>query len=228
MQEWERAFESFVVRGVLSAADAAHDLGHVHRVVASARALARAEGADLAVVLPAAWLHDCVQHPKTGSARADASRAAAGAAGAFLRDAGYPEESIAAIEHAIHAHSFSARVPPQTLEASVVQDADRLDALGALGIARTLLLGGALGSTLYEPGDPFAHDRPLDDRRYVLDHFFAKLLHLAGGMRTLSGRAEAERRTDFMREYLVQLAREIGVSPGRPEDAPSDTEEPAP
>ncbi|MEL7170539.1 MAG: HD domain-containing protein, partial [Bacteroidota bacterium] len=132
---------------------------------------------------------------------------------AFLRDAGYPAEPLPAIAHAIAAHSFSAGIPPQTLEAQVVQDADRLDALGAIGIARAWLVGGSLGLPLAHEDDPFARHRPLDDRTYALDHYFVKLLRLADTMQTNAGRAEATRRTAFMQAYLDQLREEMGNGP---------------
>src|SRR3989440_10576479 len=134
--EWEARFAALLAEEQ-NATDAAHDEGHVRRVVANARKLAEAEGADLAVVLPAAWLHDCVTIAKNSPQRASASRLAAERAGALLRAAGYPEQHIPEIEHAIEAHSFSARIVPRAPEAKVVQDADRLEALGAVGIART-------------------------------------------------------------------------------------------
>src|SRR6476469_4554924 len=174
--QWEERFAVFLAGE--TAGDAAHDEGHVRRVVANARALAEVEGADLAVVLPAAWLHDCVSVAKSSPQRSSASKLAAKRAGEFLRGEGYPAEHIAAIEHAIVAHSFSAGVPPQTLEAKVVQDADRLDALGAVGIARTLMLGGANGAPLYDLSEPFPVARAADDRTSVIDHFFTKLLKL--------------------------------------------------
>jgi uncharacterized protein len=207
---WEARCEAWLHTRLQQHGDAAHDLEHVRRVVASARALAAAEGARPEVVLPAAWLHDCVHVPKHSPERARASRLAADAAAAFLREAGYPEALIPDVEHAVHAHSFSAGVVPETLEARVVQDADRLDALGAVGIARTLMLGGALGLPLYDPAEPFPASRAPDDRRFVIDHFFTKLLRLADGMQTAAGRGEAERRTDFMRRYLDELRREVG------------------
>ena len=106
--DWEAQFEAFINLALAANPDPAHDLAHVQRVVANARLLAAAEGADPAVVLPAAWLHDCVVLPKNSARRAEASRLAAESAGAFLRAAGYPVELIPAIEHAIAAHSFSA------------------------------------------------------------------------------------------------------------------------
>jgi uncharacterized protein len=210
---WERELETFLARS--AAHDAAHDLEHIRRVVASAASLAQAERADLAVVLPAAWLHDCVIVPKDSPLRSQASALAARAAAEFLRASGYPARHLTAIEHAIEAHSFSAGVVPRTIEAMVVQDADRLDALGAIGVARCLMLGGALGRRLYDPAEPFPERRPPDDTANTIDHFYAKLLRLADSMRTEAGRAEARRRTDFMKAFLGQLRSEIGenVSP---------------
>jgi len=207
---WEARFADFLAAET-TVSDAAHDQGHVRRVVANTRALATDEGADLAVVLPAAWLHDCVAVPKDSSQRSRASRLAAARASEWLYAAAYPAQHIAAVEHAIAAHSFSARITPETIEARVVQDADRLDALGAVGIARTLMLGGAMGAPFYDPTEPFPVTRAADDRTSVLDHFFTKLLTLAGTMQTEAGRAEAHRRTDFMRRFLAQLGEEIGV-----------------
>ena len=189
--------------------DAAHDGEHVRRVVANARALAGPEGARLEVVLPAAWLHDCVTVPKDSPQRANASRLAAAQAVAWLRAWGWPEDLLPDIAHAIEAHSFSAGIAPRTIEARVVQDADRLDALGAIGLARCLMLGGALGRPLYAPDDPFCERRPPDDRAASLDHFYAKLLTLADTMQTAGGREEAKRRTEFLRQFLAELRREL-------------------
>ena len=207
---WEARFAAFLSANQ-GTEDAAHDAVHTRRVVANAHMLAEAEHAALAVVLPAAWLHDCVIVPKYSPERNRASRVAARAAGDFLRHVAYPADHIPAIQHAIEAHSFSARIPPRTLEAQVVQDADRLDALGAVGIARTLMLGGAMGKPLYDADEPFPATRTANDGKNVLDHFFVKLLTLSDTMQTHAGREEAVRRTAFMRHYLAQLAAEISA-----------------
>ena len=199
--------EAFVARTV--AADAAHDLQHTRRVVRNAIRLTEGEGADPQVTLPAAWLHDCVAVPKDSPDRARGSLLAAEAAIAFLAGLDYPQARQPDVFHAIEAHSFSADVPPRTLEARVVQDADRLDSLGAIGIARCLLVGGQLGRPLCAPEDPFCAERPPDDRQYTIDHFYAKLLKLPATMQTAAGRAEAERRADYMRGYLDRLRAEI-------------------
>jgi uncharacterized protein len=208
---WEARFVAFLASRDV-AGDAAHDDMHVRRVVANARLLAAVEDADLAVVIPAAWLHDCVIVPKDSPERNKASRLAAAAAGEYLRGARYDERHIPEIQHAIEAHSFSARIVPRTVEARVVQDADRLDALGAVGIARTMMLGGTMGKPLYDADEPFPITRAADDGENVLDHFFVKLLTLSDTMQTEAGRDGAARRTSFMREYLAQLGREIGAS----------------
>lgn len=206
---WEARFEAFLGRGTHSA-DPAHDPSHIRRVVASAKALARDEGADLAVVIPAAWLHDCVAVAKDSPDRPRASRLAAAEAVRFLGSVGYPDEHFEAIGHAIEAHSFSAGIPPRTLEARVVQDADRLDALGAIGIARCLMLGGHFQRPLYDPSEPIPEQRQADDSTYVLDHFYVKLFQLPGTLHTEAGRREGERRVAFMRTYVEQLSRELG------------------
>ena len=190
-------------------ADAAHDSAHLSRVVAGARRIAELEHGSLDVVMPAAWLHDCVHVPVTSPDRPRASVMAGDAATMFLRGIGYPESLLPPIHHAIAAHSFSAKIAPQTVEARVVQDADRLDAIGAIGIARCLMLGGQMGRTLYDVNDPFAEHRAADDRVSSLDHFYTKLLTLADTMQTDAGRSEADQRTAFMRAYLEQLRREL-------------------
>jgi uncharacterized protein len=208
--EWEHRFARFLDQE--TGLDPAHDRGHVLRVVANAKRIAMAEGARLEVVIPAAWLHDCVIVPKNSGQRAMASQLAAERAGSFLAANGFPETDIQAIKHAIAAHSFSAQIAPETVEARVVQDADRLDAIGAVGIARCFSVGGALGTQLYDLDEPFPEGRQADDRSFVVDHFYVKLLKLADLMCTAAGRQEAGRRTAFMRQFLDQLGEEIDNS----------------
>ena len=189
--------------------DLAHDLNHVLRVVKSAKALCAKEGACLEVVLPAAYLHDCFSFPKNHPDRARSSHIAAEKAVEFLASIGYPSEYFEAIHHAIVAHSFSANIKPETVEAQIVQDADRLDALGAIGIARCIQVSSGLGVGLYDAVDPFSEDRELNDRQYTIDHFYTKLFKLKDKMNTRSAREEAEKRTNYMKQYLKQLGSEI-------------------
>jgi uncharacterized protein len=207
LDELQSRCEAFVAGA--GAADAAHDLHHTRRVVRNAVQLTAEEGADPHITLPAAWLHDCVAVPKDSPERARGSRLAAEAAIEFLAGLDYPGERLPDVFHAIEAHSFSADIRPRTVEARVVQDADRLDSLGAIGIARCLLVGGHLGRPLLAADDPFCQARPPDDGRYTIDHFYAKLLKLPATMQTAAGRAEAARRADYMRDYLDRLRAEI-------------------
>jgi uncharacterized protein len=91
----------------------------------------------------------------------------------------------------------------------VVRDADFLDALGAIGIARCLMLGTSMGQRLYDPAEPIPLHRQPDDRRYTIDHFYTKLLRLGDMMHTAAGRAEAAARTAFIRSFLDQLSSEL-------------------
>ena len=206
--EWQDTFAQFVEQQM--AVDPAHDIAHIKRVVTSGIALATKEQADLAVVLPACWLHDCVNVPKNSPQRSQGSILSADKAIGFLHSVKYPSSTYDAIHHAIAAHSFSANIDTQTQEARVVQDADRLDALGAIGLSRCIMLGATWGSSLYHPLDLFAKRRELDDKQYCIDHFYVKLKGLVATMKTVSGREEAEQRWLFMQQFLDQLAREAG------------------
>ncbi len=192
-------------------ADPAHDLSHVKRVVQNTMRLTQTENGRAEVTVPAAWLHDCVSVKKDSPMRKQASRLAAGEAVKFLESLDYPAGLLPQVHHAIEAHSFSANIPTRSLEARIVQDADRLEALGAIGITRCFLTGGSMGTPLYSAVDPFATRRVADDSRYTLDHFYCKLFKLADTMKTDAGRAEAIRRTEYMRSFLQQLGQEIGV-----------------
>ncbi len=189
--------------------DPSHDVMHVKRVVTWARKLGQAENADPSVVVPAAWLHDLVAVSKGDPRRPQASRLSAAAAGELLQSIGYPVETIPAIEHAIEAHSFSAGIAPRTVEARVVQDADRLEALGAIGIARCFITAGLLKRPLYCEDDPFCSAREPDDGTYTIDHFFKKLLKLEATFQTEAGRREARVRTQRLRDYLDALSDEV-------------------
>ena len=202
--------------------DVAHDLEHIRRVVANAKHLAADEGARLEVVVPAAWLHDCVAVPKDSPDRPRASRLAAVEATRLLRGWGAPEAWLPDIAHAIEAHSFSAGIRPATIEAGVLQDADRLDALGAVGLGRVLMLGATLGRPLYVPGDPFCEHRAPDDLASSVDHFYTKLLGLSATFTTAAGRVAAERRTRTLWRFLDDLRHELEWTddPARAEGRP--------
>ncbi|CAM3172277.1 HD domain-containing protein [Vibrio rarus] len=206
--DFEPIFEAFIKKEMTL--DVAHDLSHVTRVVAMAKSLAKQEKGNLWVVLPAAYLHDCFTFAKNHPQRQLSSQLAADKAVQFLASIRYPSYTFSDVHHAICAHSYSADITPTTIEAKIVQDADRIDSLGAIGIARCIQVSSGFNGELYSAEDPFAEQRSLDDKAFTVDHFFAKLFKLPELMHTKSGKKEAHKRALFMRQYLNQLRQEIG------------------
>ncbi|HCE1576046.1 TPA: HD domain-containing protein [Vibrio parahaemolyticus] len=189
--------------------DAAHDIEHVKRVVKTAKQLCDEENADIAIVLPAAYLHDCFTYPKDHLNRKQSSAIAAKKAIAYLESIQYPQHYHDAIAHAIEAHSFSANIRPNTLEAQIVQDADRLDALGAIGVTRCIQVSTHFNAQLYNDDDMFAKERELNDKQFTVDHFQTKLFKIVDTMNTESAKLEANKRKAFMQTYLKQLHDEV-------------------
>ena len=211
---WEGIIATWLRANV--AEDPAHDVHHLMRVWRTARGLAAEEAqapaaarADLLVVLAASLLHDVVNVPKDHPDRSRASRLSADRAEEVLRGLGFPEGPLPAVRHAIEAHSYSAGIAPLTVEARLVQDADRLESLGAIGIARCFATSGLMKRALFHGDDPLAAGRPLDDLQYALDHFEAKLLRLPATMQTVAGRWRAQERADFLLTFRTQLLAEI-------------------
>ncbi|ELA7888618.1 HD domain-containing protein [Vibrio parahaemolyticus] len=189
--------------------DAAHDIEHVKRVVKTAKQLCDEENADIAIVLPAAYLHDCFTYPKDHPNRKQSSAIAAKKAIAYLESIQYPQHYHDAIAHAIEAHSFCANIRPNTLEAQIVQDADRLDALGAIGVTRCIQVSTHFNAQLYNDNDMFAKERELNDKQFTVDHFQTKLFKIVDTMNTESAKLEANKRKAFMQTYLKQLHDEV-------------------
>ena len=192
-------------------ADGAHDLAHLRRVWTNAFRIAAAEGGADRVLAASVVLHDCVSVEKNSPVRSQASRLAAARAAEILAGLGWSGGEVEAVRHAIEAHSFSAEIPTETLHARVLQDADRLDAIGMIGVARCFYTAGRMGSSLYHPEDPRAEARPLNDAAYALDHFRAKLLLLADGFQTPTGAAIARERTAAIAGFMAVFEAEIGA-----------------
>ncbi|MCK0103461.1 HD domain-containing protein [Pseudohalocynthiibacter aestuariivivens] len=191
--------------------DAAHDLAHLDRVWRNCQQIAEGEGVVAgSTLLAAAYFHDLVNLPKDDPNRVGASTMSADAAEGLLAPFSFSEEGIATIRHAIEAHSYFANIPARNIEAKILRDADRLDALGAIGIARAFAVAGSLGRELYNPTDPFPTIRALDDLRFSIDHWAAKLLKLPRKMSTDTARKLATERAAIMCRFLENLANEIG------------------
>ena len=200
---------SNIIKEIATPEDPAHDYLHFSRVVSMAKRLCEAEEAVAEVVVPAAWLHDVVIVPKSDPRRSIASQLSADKAIEILTEIGYPEQYYEGIAHAIAAHSFSAGIKAETLEAKIVQDADRLDGLGAIGIARCFATAGIMKSVFYSEVDPFCESREPVDKVYTLDHFYKKLFKTAETLQTDAGKVEGQKRLHIMKEYLSNFSNEI-------------------
>jgi uncharacterized protein len=181
--------------------DGAHDLSHIVRVWRNAKLIQREEGGDLEALAAAVLLHDCVQVAKDSPLRSKASLLAAKEARVRLEALGWEPSRVDIVASAIESHSFSAGVAPTSIEGCILQDADRLDAIGLCGIARCFYTAGRLGSRLYDLADPEAKTRPLDDARNALDHFPKKLLTLEGSFKTRKGQELAKQRHQRLHEF---------------------------
>ena len=186
-----------------------HDINHTMRVLSLSRWIGEALGLDdrsMKKLMIAALLHDIAivkRRNKRDHARFSAEIAQKLLSG--ILEEGDLKEIIEAIED----HSWKGERRPRSIIGAILQDADRLDALGAIGVFRVIAYGVAVGKEFYDPKDPFFENRELDDSRYILDHFYSKLLDIVHHMNLKIAREEAEKRTEFMRKFLRELKREL-------------------
>lgn len=196
-------------------ADPVHDFDHVLRVYRIAERLAKAEGADLEIVRAAALLHDLKGSAPgaEGKARAEHHIASAEFAGQVLGEKGWPQECIRAVQHCIQAHRFRGdENAPETLEAQVLFDADKLDVLGAIGAARTIAYAALDGQPSYaEPSEQFLRtgEKEPAEPHSSYHEFLFKLRRVKDRMFTNSGKALAEARHAFLVDFYTQLQAEV-------------------
>jgi uncharacterized protein len=190
-------------------AEPAHDFLHVLRVTANAERIAEAEGARMDVVVPAALLHELFNYPKGHPDSPRSGEVCAEHAREVLQAEGVAADVADAVATCIREHPFSRGILPATLEGRVLQDADRLDAIGAIGIARCMATCADLKRPFYSLDDPFCARRAPDDKAWGIDHFYTKLLRVPAGLHTPSARAMAQERVRTMETFLAALAREI-------------------
>lgn len=198
-------------RQLYDRADAVHDFDHALRVLRLAQHIGAIEEADLHIVQAAALLHD-VGRSEAQSAGIDHARAAAERAREIL--AHHPPPLVDAVCHAVAAHRFRTEPEPTTLEARVLFDADKLDAIGAIGVARAFAYGGAQGQRLWAPAESVDLDRWLtagDDANVhtPVHEFIVKLSRIRDHLYTATGRQLAAARHDYMADFFDRLAREV-------------------
>lgn len=198
-------------RFAAEARDGAHDLGHALRVAQSALTMAQEEGADLETCTAAALLHDLIYLPKNHPDSPHTGVLGAEMALAWCLEMPELAKKADAIAAAITTHSFSSGAKPSSIEGAVLQDADRLEAIGAIGLARCFATGGAMGAEMWHPEDPWGECRDLDDKRFSLDHFEQKLLRLATGMNTPAGIRRGQSRHQLLLTFLEALKTELNV-----------------
>jgi uncharacterized protein len=189
--------------------DPSHDWSHVTRVVNMCHKLGAELGAEMKYLIPAAYLHDVVNVPKNHPDRHLASQMAADKARSYLEDTTLNDEDIKTITTIILEHSYSANLTPSCIESAILQDADKLDAMGAIGVMRWSTCGALMQAAYYHPQDPWGEKRDLDDRKYSLDHFEKKLLKLYSRLNTEPAKIIGKERMDFFHHFLEQLKSEI-------------------
>lgn len=209
LENWENLFIKEVSKH--ESDDGSHDLGHFKRVWKMAKSFA-SEDDDLLVILAASYFHDIVNYPKNSPLRSKSSSHAAEKAAEILTRLDFPSEKIENVKHCIEAHSFSANIETKTSEAKIVQDADRMETLGAIGLARVFYVSGRMGSKLFHGEDPFAENRERDDRAFALDHFETKILKLPKTMKTIKGKEEAIKRTKIILDFLNEIKYELTLT----------------
>lgn len=202
---------SEAVKRKLAEASGCHDFDHTLRVLANARMLAaQLPEADRAVVELAALLHD-IARPEEMASQGHVCHAALGAkiAREMLLQLGASEDTAAAVAEAVRSHRYRDEVEPQSLEAKIVFDADKLDSLGAVGLGRAFLFAGHVGARLHNTADEALHAPAYSREDTAYREYLVKLRHLPAAMLTLPGRAEGTRRLRFMRRFFERLEAEI-------------------
>ncbi|HLD12771.1 MAG TPA: HD domain-containing protein [Candidatus Nanoarchaeia archaeon] len=190
--------------------DPAHDFLHGLQVEKNALRIAFFEGGDPEVVGPAGLMHDAVTYRKDDPRSRLAADESAAVVGVVLRDFfDFPSAKIPLVVQAVREHSYTRGLQPSSLESAIVQDADRLEALGAIGVLRVASLSGYMGKPLYCLDDPFCDDRQPGGKGAQLDLFYSRFLKTPEKMHTVTGRALAEERVGFMHQFLDQLRGEL-------------------
>ena len=194
-----------VVKSKLGKNDPAHDFEHVMRVYRNAERICKSENGNKKLILSAVLLHDIIKIKN----RKDSALKSAKLSEKILKENYFLDDEIIIISDAIKEHSFSKGKIPSTLEGKILQDADRLDAIGAIGLARVFSFSGSNNRPFYDPKDPFSKNRNLNDNKWALDHFYEKLLFLEGKMNTKTGKLLAKKRTKILKNFLKEIKNEI-------------------
>jgi uncharacterized protein len=197
------------VKRIYAKNDPAHDFEHIMRVYKNAEKICKTEKSNKKLVLISVLLHDIIKKSETDKRTKSSSSLSASKSIKILKKLKFSDNDISIVSEAIRNHSFTKNKISKSIEGRILQDADRLDAIGAIGIARVFSVSGAKNRQFYEPSDPFSKNRKMNDKKWALDHFFKKLLLLENVMNTKTGKIEAKKRTIVLKNYLDSLKKEI-------------------
>lgn len=195
-------------KSYFNSVDPSHDWLHVKRVENLSDKIAEKEDVDQKVVKLAALLHDIGREKESKGEIEDHSSWGAKKSKEILRSYGFKEELLEKVAHCVNSHRYSTGPEPETREAKVLCDADNLDAIGAVGVARTFSVGGEMGNPLADPDTPIEQDQTSTGEN-SLNHFYKKILNLKERMYTESGKEIAEERHDFTEEFVNRMEEEI-------------------
>jgi uncharacterized protein len=199
-----------IARQEIKGDDPSHDFEHALRVMKNVEIIAKREGGDLDVIIPAALFHDLIVYPKDSRHSEHSSEVSARKTQAILKKIKvFPQNKIKLVASCIRNCSFSKGINHTAREAQIVQDADWLEATGAVSIMRTYSSTGQMERPFYNTGDPFAIQRQPDSTKYALDLFFTRLLVVEKRMYTATAKRIAKRRTRFLKQFLSELKLEL-------------------
>lgn len=192
--------------------DPSHDFQHAFRVYQLAKKIGLVEKADMDILIPAALFHDIIIYQKNDPrSKNETIESAALAKEILQKTKGYPQKKIEKVVECISQCSFSKGIMPDLLEGKILQDADRLEATGAISIMRTFSSGGQMNRSFYDPTDPFCKKGSVPGRS-SLDLFYKRLLVVEKGMHTNLAKRIAKRRTLFLKKFLSELRIELKES----------------
>ena len=198
-----------IAKQKITSEDPSHDFEHALRVLSNAEHIAKEEKADLDIIIPASLFHDIVNWPKNHPNAKLSSQQSAVVTKRILEEINYPQEKIEKVCYAISVCSFGKGIVPELLEAKILQDADGLEATGAIAIMRTFCTTGQLKRQFYHPIDPFCKKRSPDGIKYALDLFWERLLKIEKRVHTKTAKKIAKRRTKFLLSFLKELDQEL-------------------
>ena len=199
-----------IAKEKISDADVSHDVEHAIRVLSNAERIARKEGGDFDVIVPAALFHDLVVYQKNHPEKHKSQEESAEAAEKILNTCSdFSKDKIGTVRTCIMECSFSKGIIPDLLESKILQDADGLESTGAIAVMRAFSSAGQMQMTFYDPDDPFCKKHEPKTLKFALDLFYGRLLKITGRMHTETAKKIAQRRTNFLIDFLKELELEL-------------------